>query len=243
MAWLNSKVKSSGTKNWLTRTDWYAGVTQKKNTSETVEKVEDSQDSVEEAVKDTPVEITSVLDVNFDYDGNTAGVDIDGYLFFPREVSGDVTHSHREFLRTKIMSGGEFVSRGQYVPREYVFDDIIDIDPNQLDDYYNLFTAMQNRICTITSPYMGGMFKGEVSIQVTNPETSPHVIEIEIHIKEIPDIMARLKGDPAIKYPSTTTVSDISIREVQTTESSSKTNEQGHKDIYRSYYGKGYDLK
>ena len=243
MIWLNTKGKSSELRSWITGTDWYNNITQKENTNESVEKVKDKE-NIENKVKDTPVEITSVLDVNFDYDEETAGVDIDGYLFFPREVSGEESHSHREFLRTKIMSGGEFVSRGQYIVREFTFETIIDIDPNQLDDYYNIFTEMQNKICTVTSPYMGGMFKAEVGIHVTNPETSPHVLEVEVNIKEIPDIMARLKGDPPIRYPSTTTVSDVSIREIQTTNSSDSesTDINNYKQRYRSYYGKGYDL-
>ena len=159
-------------------------------------------------------EIKTKSDKYFERDDEkTTGVDVDGYLFFPKSVGGDESYSHREFLRTKIMSGGEFVSRGQYIPKEFSFDTVIDIDPNDLDDYHEIFSTMENKVCTITSPYMGGMFKGEVNISVTNPETSPHVIECKVKIKEIPDIMARLKGDPAIQYPSINTISDVSVKE------------------------------
>lgn len=181
-------------------------------------------------------EVTTVADKYFEFDdSNTTGVDIDGYLFFPRQVDGEESFSHREFNRTKIMSGGEFVTRGQYIPKEFSFDTIIDIDPKEIDDYRNIFSEMENKVCTITSPYMGGMFKGEVNIKVTHPETSPHVIECNVTIKEIPDIMARLKGDPLIQYPSTTTISDVSVRERTITTSDDKEDEEKPKQNYDDY--------
>ena len=160
-------------------------------------------------------EVTTISDKYFEFDDDTTGVDIDGFLFFPKSVGGDTSHSHREFIRTKIMSGGEFVTRGQYIPKEFSFDTVIDINPEELDEYINIFTEMENKVCRITSPYMGGMFKGEVSIGVTNPESSPHVLECKVKIKEIPDVMARLKGDPVIQYPSINTI-DINIKERKT---------------------------
>lgn len=169
----------------------------------------------------------------FEMDDNTTGVDIDGYLFFPKSVDGDESFSHREFLRTKIMSGGEFTTRGQYIPKEYSFDTVIDIDPKDLDSYLKIFGKMENRVCRITSPYMGGMFKGEVNITVTNPEASPHVIEVKVKIKEIPDVMAKLDGDPVIKYPSINTISDVSVKEREVSKANRGNNAwDNHKQIY-----------
>ena len=169
----------------------------------------------------------------FEMDDNTTGVDIDGYLFFPKQFDSDESFSHREFIRTKIMSGGEFVTRGQYIPKEFSFETIIDIDPDKLDDYLNIFSVMENKVCRITSPYMGGMFKGEVNVNVTNPQSSPHVIECKVTVKEIPSAMARLKGDPVINYPSINTVSDISIK--QRGNKQKTDDENKHKDIYDDY--------
>lgn len=171
-------------------------------------------------------EITTKSDRYFEFDNETTGVDIEGYIFFPKKVEGVESHSHREFLRTKIMAGGEFVTRGQYIPREFSFDTIIDINPDDLDKYYDIFYEMENKACNITSPYMGGMFKGEVTVSVTNPEASPHVLECKITIKEIPDIMARLKGDPVIQYPSINTISDVSVREREVKKTKSTTEEE-----------------
>lgn len=185
-----------------------------------------STEVAEEVVRNVAKEIKTKADKYFEFDDNTTGVDIEGYLFFPKSVGGDESYSHREFIRTKIMSGGEFVTRGQYIPKEFSFDTIIDIDPSELDDYHEIFSTMENKVCTITSPYMGGMFKGEVSISVTNPETSPHVIECKVKIKEIPDIMARLKGDPAIQYPSINTISDVTVKERETNNNDKKKNDE-----------------
>lgn len=180
-------------------------------------------------------EIKTKADKYFEFDDKkTTGVDIDGYLFFPESVNGDESYSHREFLRTKIMSGGEFTSRGQYIPKEFSFDTIIDIDPSDLDDYHEIFSRMENKVCTITSPYMGGMFKGEVNVSVTNPESSPHVIECKVKIKEIPDIMARLKGDPPIHYPSINTISDVTMREREKKDDKKKEDKTQRYDDYNS---------
>lgn len=180
-------------------------------------------------------EIKTKADKYFEFDDKkTTGVDIDGYLFFPESVNGDESYSHREFLRTKIMSGGEFTSRGQYIPKEFSFDTIIDIDPSDLDDYHEIFSRMENKVCTITSPYMGGMFKGEVNVSVTNPESSPHVIECKVKIKEIPDIMARLKGDPPIHYPSINTISDVTMKEREKKDDKKKEDKKQRYDDYNS---------
>lgn len=169
----------------------------------------------------------------FEFDDNTTGIDIDGYLFFPKQVDSDESFSHREFIRTKIMSGGEFVTRGQYIPKEFSFDTIIDIEPEHLDEYLNIFALMENKVCKVTSPYLGGMFNAEVMIEVTNPETSPHVIECKVKIKEIPDAMARLKGDPVIQYPSVSNVSDIRIKD----RGSKEKQEPQRKELYDDVYG------
>ena len=184
--------------------------------------------------RDVRVSDSSTSNGFFEYDENISGVDIDGYLFFPESVDGTESFSHREFLRTKIFSGGEFVTRGQYIPKEFSFNTVIDIEPEHLDEYLNIFSEMENKVCRITSPYMGGMFKGEVNISVTNPETSPHVIECKVTIKEIPDVMARLKGDPVIQYPSINTVSDVKVTQRGNHQVEDK-NKLEHEDIYDAY--------
>ena len=81
---------------------------------------------------------------------------------------------------------------------------------------------------------MGGMFQGEVNINVTNPESSPHVIECKVKIKEIPVAMARLKGDPEIQYPSINTVSDVKVKERETKQEDEKNDKKQRYDDYNS---------
>lgn len=174
---------------------------------------------------------TSKSEKYFELDDSTTGVDIDGYLFFPKQVDSE-GFSHREFVRTKIMSGGEFVSRGQYITKEYSFDTVIDIQPDEIDKYLKIFQLMENKVCRVTSPYMGGMFNAEVSIKVTNPESSPHVIECNVTIEEIPGVMAKCDNDPKIVYPSITTVSDISVKEKGSKKKADDKSMDKHVDVY-----------
>lgn len=175
---------------------------------------------VEEVEKDKFRSGDKVSDVSYDkysFDKNNtyaegdAGVEIDGFLFFPEEVKGDESYARREYTRTKIMSGGEFVTRGQYTPKEFSFSTTLDIDPNQPYMYDKIFQIMENKPCEIVSPYMGDIFKGEVQIEKTHPNASPGSLKLDIKIKEIVDPTTTVVGDTPIKYPSTTTLSSDAI--------------------------------
>lgn len=152
------------------------------------------------------------------YCNSDSGVEIDGFLFFPESVSGDETYARREYKRTKIMSGGEFVTRGQYIPKQFDFKTSLDIDPANPTMYDKVFEIMENKACEIVSPYMGDMFKGEVSIKKTYPKASPHTLVLEVKIKEIVTPSATTVGDSVITFPSTNSVSPhaISVKDVST---------------------------
>ena len=149
--------------------------------------------------------------------GNDFGVEIDGFLFFPEEVSGNNTYSNREYTRTKIMSGGEFVTRGQYKPREFSFKTTLTLDPHEPYAYDKVFEIMENKPCEVMSPFMGDTFKAEIEISKTHPRASPGALVLDITVNEIVDPKATLVGDSVIEYPSTTTLSDyaISVKDVQ----------------------------
>lgn len=142
---------------------------------------------------------------------NDMGVEIDGFLFFPEEISGGNTYSNREFIRTKIMSGGEFVSRGQYTPREFNFKTTLTLDPNEPYYYDKVFQIMENKHCQIISPYMGDNFKAEVQINKTHPKSSPSSLVLDVNVKEIVKPKASLVGDSELEYPSTTTLSKDAV--------------------------------
>ena len=141
------------------------------------------------------------------YCKNDSGVEIDGFLFFPESVEADESYARREYTRTKIMSGGEFVTRGQYVPKAFNFKTSLDIDPAMPTMYDKVFEVMENKPCEVLSPYMGDLFLAEVTIQKTHPKASPHTLELEIKVKEIANPKTRTIGDAVIEYPSTTSVS------------------------------------
>ena len=144
--------------------------------------------------------------------GDDVGVEIDGFLFFPEEISGGNTYSNREYIRTKIMSGGEFVTRGQYNPREFSFKTFLTLDPNEPYMYDKVFQIMENKPCEIVSPQMGDNFKAEVSITKTHPKGSPSALLLDVEVKEIVDPKSTLYGDDVLEYPSTTTLSDYAVQ-------------------------------
>lgn len=166
----------------------------------------------------------SILDYNFDgnnqYATNHSGVEIDGFLFFPEEVGGDESYNRREFKRTDIMSGGQFMTRGKFVPRKFSFNTSLDIDPDNPDMYDKVFEIMENKVCEIVSPYMGGMFKGTVEIDKTHPKASPGALKLSITIEEAVDPSATTVGDSPIKYPSTTKLGSdvINVRDIKAPE-------------------------
>ena len=153
-----------------------------------------------------------LLDDNNDYCNNDSGVEIDGFLFFPESVKGDESFAHREFKRTKIMSGGEFVTRGQFKGREFSFSTTLDIDPNNPQMYDKVFQIMENKACNIVSPYMGDNFLAEVQIDKTHPKSAPASLKVDVKVKEIASPKTSVVGDKTLEYPSTTTLSDKAIK-------------------------------
>lgn len=213
---------------------------------------------MEEVEKDKFREGDKVSDVSYDkysFDGNNvyatgdAGVEIDGFLFFPEEVQGDESYARREYTRTKIMSGGEFVTRGQYTPKEFSFSTTLDIDPNQPYMYDKIFQIMENKPCEVVSPYMGDIFKAEIEIDKTHPKASPGSLKLDIKIKEIVDPTTTVVGDTPIKYPSTTTLSSdaINVKRISKYSPQEKEDKEANENAKikadsKKYYGDGREV-
>lgn len=195
-------------------------------------------DFIRESTKVGDVSINSYLfDDNNDFANNNSGVEIDGFLFFPESVDGEESYARREFKRTKIMSGGEFVTRGQYIPKEFSFSTTLDIDPNQPFMYDKIFQIMENKPCEVVSPYMGDVFKAEIQIDKKHPKSAPSSLQLDIKVKEIVDPKTTVVGDVVLDYPPTTTLSDhaISVKAVK------KTPDEDPKKLEREQIT--YDLK
>lgn len=171
-----------------------------------------------------------------------SGVEIEGFLFIPEEIQGDETYRKREFQRTKIMSGGQFVSRTAYVPREYSFTCYFDVEPEEPYYYDKVFTEMQNKRCKVISPYISSNpFYAAVKIQKTHPKNSPGTIKVDVKLTEIPDAVLRIEGDANIEYPSTTSLSEAVIKVVEDKENTeSDTSSQPSKDSLKYNYDYKY---
>lgn len=177
-----------------------------------------SNDTIVPSTKKGDININNYLfDDNNDYANNNTGVEIDGFLFFPEEIKGDESYARREFKRTKIMSGGEFITRGQYIPKEFSFTTVLDIDPNEPYAYDKVFQIMENKPCEVVCPYMGDIFKAEIQIDKTHPKASPSNLKLDVKIKEIVSPNTTVVGDALLQYPSSTTLSDkaISVKSVE----------------------------
>lgn len=181
--------------------------------SDSIPTVENGTTTVEKGTQDLGKDLY-IFENKDDYYNNCGadmGVEIDGFLFFPEEVKGDNSFSHREYIRTKIMSGGEFVTRGQYQGREFSFSTTLTLDPKEPYMYDKVFTIMENKPCDIICPYMGDNFKAEVQIEKVHPTASPGSLKLDITVKEIVDPTTTIVGDTVITYPSTTTLSSHAI--------------------------------
>ena len=151
------------------------------------------------------------FDDNNKYANKDSGVEIDGFLFFPEEINGDNSYSNREYNRTKIMSGGEFVTRGQYQPRTFSFKTILALDPDKPNMYDKVFEIMENKPCEVISPYMGDKFNAEIEVNKTHPKASPRSLVLDVKISEIVEPKSTLAGDVVLNYPSTDTLSDDAV--------------------------------
>ena len=178
-------------------------------------------------------------DYVFEPGKNDVGVEIDGFLFFPDEVKGDESFARREFKRTKIMGGGEYVSRGQYIPKEFSFKTTLTLDEKEPYMYDRVLAIMENKPCEVVSPYMCGIFTAEVQIDKTHPKAAPHVLELDIKVKEIVKPNTITVGDDPIIYPSANTISDygISVKQVQ----QQKSDELATENAQSTNSGRDYD--
>lgn len=167
--------------------------------------------------------VKSSVDYKESVNTDCIGVEVEGFLFIPDEISDSVSYPKREYKRTKIMSGGEFTSRSSYVPMEFSFNttlELVNADPRSYD---TVFYMMENKNggCEVITPYKPS-FKAEIGIVKTYPKASPNVVDVAVTVKEIPDVDANLYGDKSFTYPSITKLSDkaIVVKDVNTTTTS-----------------------
>ncbi|MBX7076669.1 MAG: hypothetical protein K1X33_05085 [Methanobacteriaceae archaeon] len=118
-------------------------------------------------------------------------VEIDGFLFYAEDITATESYNRRELLRTKILNGSEFVSKGQFIPREYTFTAQVDTPIDRPDVYDEVFEYMNNNPCEVVSRYMG-MFNAEIVITKTYNKGQAGILQLSILVREIPDIVVNI---------------------------------------------------
>ena len=91
-------------------------------------------------------------------EGVEASIEIDGYPFYPEEITPQESYNRRELNRQSILGGTEKVTRGKYVVREFSFTTTIYIPDGHPETYDTIFQNMVSKPCEVISPYMGGRF-------------------------------------------------------------------------------------
>ncbi len=122
-------------------------------------------------------------------------VEINGYPFYPSEITGGEPFNRREVNRESILGGTEHVSRTKYIVREFSFSTYIHIPDGHPEAYDAIFQEMVNKPAVVISPYMGGKFNAEVTITRDAEESTPNDLKLDVDIKEIPDEKSNISGE------------------------------------------------
>lgn len=110
-------------------------------------------------------------------------LEIDGMPFYIDEWDVTEYTPRRELNETQIALGVPFVSRGKFIPREGTFYTTINIEPEHPDAYYKIFEILNNKICEVYCPLLGGIFTANVTIKPQ--KDTPSTLKLQIQIKEI----------------------------------------------------------
>lgn len=117
-------------------------------------------------------------------------IEIDKFPLYAEEIKPIEKYQRRELLRTSILNGSEFTSRGKFIPREFTFVSDIEISLGKPHEYDSIFAAMNNNICYVISKEFGGAFNAEVHITPTHD--TPTNLRLDVMIKEIAKINVKV---------------------------------------------------
>ena len=128
-----------------------------------------------------------------------ANIEIDEFPFYAEEITSTEPYNRRDLKRTKIKNGTEFVSSGDYIPREYSFKTSVEIPLERPDVHDEIFIEIMNHPAEVISPEMGGRFKAQVTIKKTHNGSTPTMLDLDITIKEIPERTSNIPDDTVEK--------------------------------------------
>lgn len=110
-------------------------------------------------------------------------LEIEGFAFYIDDWDLNVATPMREVNETQIALGVPFVSRGKFIPREGTFYTTIFIEPHHPDLYYKTFTRLNNKLCDVYCPLLGGIFTA--SVQIKWQKDTPTTLKLQISVKEV----------------------------------------------------------
>ena len=122
--------------------------------------------------------------VKYPTDGD---IEIDGFCFYG-EIQADVSFSYHELKTTKILGGTEVNTLGDYVPREFTITTYLYTGADNKRIYDKKFMEMMSKPCRVFCEEMGDSFYANIIIKKTPITGSPGAYDLEIKVKEIPDI-------------------------------------------------------
>ena len=135
-------------------------------------------------------------------------LEIEGMPFYIDEWDLNEATPRREINETQISLGVPFVSRGKFIPREGTFYSTINIEPNNPDAYYKIFTKLNNKICEVYCPLLGGIFKA--TVQIKPQKDTPTTLKVQIWIKEvITNGKSNIPGEESLENLDTTIVKNV----------------------------------
>lgn len=122
--------------------------------------------------------------VNYPKEGD---IEIDGFCFYG-EIQPDVSFSYHEMKTTKILHGTEVNTLGDYVPREFTVKSYIWLGSDNKRLYDKKFMEMMSKPCRVFCEDMGDSFYANIIIKKTPVTGAPGSYNLEIKVKEIPEI-------------------------------------------------------
>ena len=136
-------------------------------------------------------------------------IEINGYPFYAETITGSEPFTRREFSEKAIMNGTTLVSKGQFIPRQYSFKTSLFISPENLNVHDKILREMVIEPSEVVCPAMGEPFQGIITIKKDYLESTPHSLNLEFTIKEIPEIRTDITESRIYEGAE----SDISIEE------------------------------
>lgn len=115
----------------------------------------------------------------------TQNIEIDGFPFTAESISPNEAYSRRDLKRTKILNGGEVVTQGDFIPRDFTFTSKLRVRPDNHDMYDNIFQNMVSKPCEVVCRDMGPIFNAQVTIKKSPTTGDPTTLTCEVQVVEI----------------------------------------------------------